>query len=155
CMKLGCPIIPTTTLLMPADLADRVDRGEAGAVITDPVLADRFDAVGENVLRLLTQGSRPGWHTLPASLDGLDEVVADGPTPAADRVVLYFTSGTTARPKLVEHTHASYPIGHLTTLYWLGLRPGDRHLNLSSPGWAKHAWSSFFAPWSAEATIVM
>jgi acetyl-CoA synthetase len=55
----------------------------------------------------------------------------------------------------VLHTHASYPIGHLSTMYWLGLRPGDRHLNISSPGWAKHAWSSFFAPWNAGATIVV
>jgi acetyl-CoA synthetase len=68
-------------------------------------------------------------------------------------MLLYFTSGTTSRPKLVEHTQASYPAGHLTTMYWLGLQPGDVHLNISSPGWAKHAWSSFFAPWAAEATI--
>jgi acetyl-CoA synthetase len=53
----------------------------------------------------------------------------------------------------VLHSHASYPIGHLSTMYWLGLRPGDVHLNISSPGWAKHAWSCFFAPWIAGATI--
>ncbi|BFO16686.1 hypothetical protein SHKM778_30740 [Streptomyces sp. KM77-8] len=69
--------------------------------------------------------------------------------------MLYFTSGTTARPKLVEHTHTSYPIGHLATMYWIGLRPGDVHLNISSPGWAKHAWSNLFAPWNAEATVFL
>jgi acetyl-CoA synthetase len=74
---------------------------------------------------------------------------------ASDTLLLYFTSGTTARPKLVEHTHASYPVGHLTTMYWLGLKPGDVHLNLSSPGWAKHAWSNFFAPWLAGATVAI
>jgi acetyl-CoA synthetase len=68
-------------------------------------------------------------------------------------MLLYFTSGTTAQPKLVVHTHQSYPVGHLSTMYWIGLQKGDRHWNISSPGWAKHAWSSFFAPWSAEATI--
>ena len=61
--------------------------------------------------------------------------------------------GTTSRPKLVEHTQVSYPVGHLSTMYWLGARPGDVHLAISSPGWAKHAWSCFFAPWIAEATI--
>ena len=70
-------------------------------------------------------------------------------------LLLYFTSGTTARPKLVEHTHASYPVGHLSTMYWLGLQPGDVHLNISSPGWAKHAWSNVFAPWNAAATVVI
>jgi acetyl-CoA synthetase len=38
-------------------------------------------------------------------------------------------------------------------MYWLGVQPGDVHLTISSPGWAKHAWSCFFAPWIAEATI--
>jgi len=69
-------------------------------------------------------------------------------------MLLYFTSGTTALPKLVAHTQVSYPVGHLSTMYWLGLRPGDVHLNLSSPGWAKHAWSSLFAPWNAQATVL-
>ena len=69
-------------------------------------------------------------------------------------MLLYFTSGTTARAKLVVHTHASYPIGHLSTMYGLGLKPGDAHLNISSPGWAKHAWSSVFAPWNAGATVI-
>jgi len=70
-------------------------------------------------------------------------------TRATDPLLLYFTSGTTSRPKLVEHPQVSYPVGHLTTMYWLGLEPGDVHLNISSPGWAKHAWSCFFAPWNA------
>jgi acetyl-CoA synthetase len=69
-------------------------------------------------------------------------------------MLLYFTSGTTAKPKLVAHSHLSYPVGHLSTAYWIGLMAGDRHLNISSPGWAKHAWSCFFAPWLAEATVV-
>jgi acetyl-CoA synthetase len=69
-------------------------------------------------------------------------------------MLLYFTSGTTARPKLVAHTQASYPVGHLSTMYWIGLKPGDMHLNLSSPGWAKHAWSCVFAPWNAQAQVL-
>jgi acetyl-CoA synthetase len=77
----------------------------------------------------------------------------DGETAASDPMLLYFTSGTTAKPKLVLHTHASYPVGHLTTMYWIGLQAGDVHWNISSPGWAKHAWSSVFAPWNAGATI--
>src|SRR6185369_12652166 len=75
------------------------------------------------------------------------------PTRATDPLLLYFTSGTTARPKLVLHTHASYPVGHLSTMYWIGLREGDVHLNISSPGWAKHAWSNVFAPWNAGAAV--
>ncbi|MDR8085679.1 AMP-binding protein, partial [Acinetobacter baumannii] len=76
-----------------------------------------------------------------------------GETRASDPLLLYFTSGTTAKPKLVLHTHQSYPVGHLSTMYWIGLQPGDVHWNISSPGWAKHAWSCFFAPWNAGATV--
>jgi len=153
-MKLGCPIIPTTTLLMPADLRDRVERGVARIVITDPVFAQRFEPMSDGVLRVLICGSRAGWRTL-SSAGSRDTFDPGGRYAGNGSAVLYFTSGTTAKPKLVVHTHVSYPIGHLSTMYWLGLRPGDKHLNLSSPGWAKHAWSSLFAPWNAEATIVM
>ncbi len=79
---------------------------------------------------------------------------AVAPTPADALMLLYFTSGTTAKPKLVAHSQTSYAVGHLSTAYWIGLRRGDVHLNLSSPGWAKHAWSCFFAPWNAEATVL-
>ena len=79
----------------------------------------------------------------------------DGPTAASDPLLLYFTSGTTDKPKLVEHSHVSYPVGHLSTMYWTGIQPGDVHLNVSSPGWGKHAWSNVYAPWLAEATVMV
>jgi acetyl-CoA synthetase len=94
-----------------------------------------------------------GWHDYRASGTADDRFEPDAPTPATDTSLLYFTSGTTSRPKLVEHTHVSYPIGHLSTMWWLGVRPGDVHLNISSPGWAKHAWSSFYSPFLADATV--
>ena len=90
-----------------------------------------------------------------AAADSSPRFEPDGATAADDLLLLYFTSGTTAKPKLVAHSHQSYPVGHLSTMYWLGLRPGDVHCNISSPGWAKHAWSSFFAPWNAGATVVV
>jgi acetyl-CoA synthetase len=153
-IKLSCPVIPTTTLMMPADLRDRVTRGGAKAIVTETAYADRFSWLDCSHLKLLAAGQESGWQSLGDVGAGDAEFVPDGPTNASESLLLYFTSGTTAKPKLVQHTHVSYPVGHLSTMYWLGLRPGDVHLNLSSPGWAKHAWSSFFAPWNAESTIV-
>jgi acetyl-CoA synthetase len=98
-------------------------------------------------------GARPGWQSYEEAYAADPGFEPEGVTHSDDPLMLYFTSGTTARPKLVEHTHASYPIGHLSTMYWIGLKPGDVHLNISSPGWAKHAWSNLFAPWNAEATV--
>ena len=140
-IKLSCPIIPTTTLMMPDDLRDRVVRGGAKAIVTEAAYADRFTWLDGSHLKLLAAGQHSGWQSLADAAAAAAQFVPDGPTNASESLLLYFTSGTTAKPKLVQHTHVSYPVGHLATMYWLGLRPGDVHLNLSSPGWAKHAWS--------------
>ncbi|MFC4532985.1 AMP-binding protein [Sphaerisporangium dianthi] len=152
-MKLGAVLIPTTPLLATADLRDRVERGGAGHVVAGAAEAAKFDGVPGAYTRVAVSGPVPGWLRY-ADAYGADPVFEpDAPTAAGDPLLLYFTSGTTARPKLVEHTHASYPVGHLSTMYWIGLRPGDVHLNISSPGWAKHAWSNVFAPWNAQACV--
>jgi acetyl-CoA synthetase len=154
-MKLGAVIIPATTLLAEADLRDRIERGDVGAVIARAELAPRFVEVPGSYLRIAVGEPVEGWLRYADSEVSDLPFAPDGPTRAEDPLLLYFTSGTTALPKLVEHTHASYPIGHLSTMYWIGLQPGDVHLNVSSPGWAKHAWSCVFAPWLAGATICL
>ncbi|MFD3541941.1 AMP-binding protein [Streptomyces sp. NPDC058662] len=158
-MKLRAVVIPATPLLGPADLRDRVERGRVRHVITRAEDTAKFDQVPGTYTRIAAGPDVPaGWRRLQ-DMGGEDAAgtagpfVPEGETLATDPLMLYFTSGTTARPKLVEHTHASYPIGHLSTMYWLGLRPGDVHLNIASPGWAKHAWSNLFAPWNAGATV--
>jgi len=155
-MKLGVVVIPATTLLTPDELRDRLDRGRARAVISTPDQISKFAALGaEKLVRIVVNGSSPqeGWIRFEKSADLSADFTPDGPTQADDPMLLYFTSGTTAKPKLVRHSQRSYPVGHLSTMYWLGLQPGDIHLNISSPGWAKHAWSCFFAPWNAGATV--
>ncbi|MFE3248073.1 AMP-binding protein [Streptomyces sp. NPDC059209] len=172
-MKLRAVVIPATPLLGPADLRDRVERGRVRQVVVRAGDTAKFADVPGEYTRIVVGGdgaqvdargpdggpdggSGPdgtGWRAYEASHLESTVFEPDGVTRADDTLMLYFTSGTTARPKLVEHTHVSYPIGHLATMYWIGLGPGDVHLNISSPGWAKHAWSNLFAPWNAEATV--
>jgi len=152
-IRLGAVIIPAATLLEREDLRDRLERGRVKAVVTQSMLAGRFAALAGAPLRIAVGDAPPGWIPYQRAEAAAATFVA-APTRADDLLLLYFTSGTTARPKLVAHTQASYPVGHLSTMYWLGLRPGDVHLNLSSPGWAKHAWSSLFAPWNAQASVL-
>jgi acetyl-CoA synthetase len=154
-MKLGAVMVPATTLLTASDLRDRVARADAGAVVARSDVAERFDDVPGSFLRIAVGEPVEGWTQYGGFGAEPAEFVVDGPTLADDPLLVYFTSGTTALPKLVEHTHTSYPIGHLSTMYWIGLQPGDVHLNVSSPGWAKHAWSCVFAPWIAGATICL
>src|SRR6185436_4265811 len=158
CIKLGVVGIPATTLLTSADLFDRVERGRVGHVVAASTDVTKFDDVPGDYTRIAVGEPVPGWTAYGESLSAAAALAPDNaaePAGGDDTMLLYFTSGTTAQPKLVEHTHLSYPVGHLSTMYWIGLQPGDVHLNISSPGWAKHAWSSFFAPWNAEATILV
>jgi len=152
-IKLGAVISPATTLLTGADLHDRIHRGQMKHVVAESATAARFDAVPGDYTRIAVGPAVPGWLDFAAHQAASDIFTPDGRTRATDPLLLYFTSGTTALPKMVMHTHQSYPVGHLSTMYWLGLRPGDVHFNISSPGWGKHAWSSFYAPWNAGATI--
>ncbi|MBQ1120056.1 AMP-binding protein [Streptomyces smyrnaeus] len=157
-MKLRAVVIPATPQLGPSDLTDRVTRGEARHVVVRAADTDKFtgsQVPGDYTRIAVGSGGTPapGWLAYEDAYEAELAFDPRGVTRADDTLLLYFTSGTTALPKLVEHTHVSYPVGHLATMYWIGLRPGDVHLNISSPGWAKHAWSNFFAPWNAEATI--
>lgn len=152
--KIGAVSIPTSTLLSASDLAYRIDHGRARAVVTLGSLSDRLTGIDTDILRIGVGSDIPsGWVRFADSASAPTTFEPDGPTPASDTALLYFTSGTTSRPKLVQHTHVSYPVGHLSTMWWLGVRPDDVHLNISSPGWAKHAWSSFYSPFLAEATV--
>jgi acetyl-CoA synthetase len=160
CIKLGAVLIPATTLLSRDDLIDRLERGRVRAVVAAAGVADRFEGLEGHTAGPLVKiavgadGAAPaGWHDFAASHGAPRAFVPAQPTRVDEPLLLYFTSGTTNKPKLVEHTHQSYPVGHLSTMYWTGLQPGDLHWNISSPGWGKHAWSSFFAPWNAGACI--
>ncbi len=151
--KLGSVVIPASTLLAPADLDDRVRRGEAKHVVVQDANVGKFEGVAGGYTRIVVGDPVAGWKHYAGAYEEPSFFEPNGVTMATDPILLYFTSGTTAQPKLVEHTHASYPVGHLSTMYWIGLEPGDVHLNIASPGWAKHAWSNVFAPWDAGACV--
>ncbi len=153
-MKLGAVVIPATTMLTEDDLRDRFQRGQVRHVIAAGELAPKFAAIEGEYTRIAVGGAT-GWQRFEDAYAADPAFAPNGETLATDPLLLYFTSGTTSKPKLVLHSHQSYPVGHLTTMFWIGLRPADVHLNISSPGWAKHAWSSFFAPWNAGATILI
>ena len=152
-IKLGTVLIPATTLLTADDLRDRVGRGRVRHVITDDAGAEKVAAVDGDFTRMVVGSPRPGWLSYDDALSWSGAFAPEGETRVGDPMLLYFTSGTTSKPKLVLHTHQSYPVGHLSTMYWIGHLEGDVHWNISSPGWAKHAWSNLFSPWNAGATV--
>ncbi|MGI8694845.1 MAG: AMP-binding protein [Geodermatophilaceae bacterium] len=152
-IKIGAVIIPTSTLLGADELADRLDRGGVRAVVTTAALAERFEGLAGPDIRISVDHPVQGWASYADATQLAITYRPDRPTHGGEPLFLYFTSGTTSKPKLVEHSHVSYPVGHLSTMFWIGVRPGDIHLNISSPGWGKHAWSNLFGPWNAGATV--
>lgn len=152
-IKLGAVLIPATTLLTAEDLQDRIERGEVRCIVAAADQVTKFNNLTSSCVRVCVGRPVQSWIDFKASTEKLTEFTPDGLTQATDPMLLYFTSGTTSKPKLVLHTHESYPVGHLSTMYWIGLQPGDVHMNISSPGWAKHAWSCVFAPWNAGACV--
>ncbi|CAM2153471.1 4-hydroxybutyrate--CoA ligase 1 [Pararobbsia alpina] len=152
-IKLGAIVSPATTLLSPADIRDRIEIGGARCVIVDSAEVHKFNGIDAKLLRFAVGERCEGWLDFDEGYRASPVFVPEGVTHASDPMLFYFTSGTTSKPKLVEHTHQSYPVGSLSTMYWIGLQSGDVHWNISSPGWAKHAWSCVFAPWNAQACV--
>jgi acetyl-CoA synthetase len=156
-IKLGAVLLPAATQLTAGDVRDRVRTAKPGFVIADAAEHAKFDALDASLVRIAVggqaEGCPDGWLEFGDGYVSSPDFRPDGVTRAYDPLLLYFTSGTTSKPKLVEHTHQSYPVGSLSTMYWIGLQLGDVHWNISSAGWAKHAWSCFFAPWNAGACV--
>ncbi len=157
-LKIGAVSMPGTTLLTPKDIDYRANLAEARVVITDAANAPKFDEVRTQCpsleILIVVGGARDSWTNYEAAVGMASEEHARLATPSDDPCMIYFTSGTVGYPKMVLHTHASYPIGHtITGKYWLDLRPTDLHWNLSETGWAKAAWSNLFGPWNMGAAV--
>lgn len=160
-LKVGVVILPTSVVLGAHELDDRVARGQVRWVFAAADDAMKFAQVPGDYRRVGVGFDQAPADQRAALFDWLrfEESSAASVAPVAkvtrstDPSLIYFTSGTTSLPKIVVHSHTSYPLGHLTTLAWIGVRPGDTHSVVSAPGWGKHAWSSFFSPWNVGATI--
>jgi acetyl-CoA synthetase len=152
--KLGAVVIPTSVVISSDDLSDRLERGQVRHVIAALVCKEKFGSYSGLCTRIVVGGSAEGWIEYEQAYAEAKQFVPEVPSKGSDPLLLYFTSGTTSKPKLVSHSQYRYPVGHLSTMYWIGIKPGDVHWNISSPGWAKHAWSSLFAPWNAGACVV-
>ncbi|GAA4111523.1 AMP-binding protein [Enteractinococcus coprophilus] len=160
-IKIGAVILPTTVMLNSAALASRMQRAGVNWVLTNQQNIEKFadlpsHGIDMSNIGLVVTGDQPvaNTHAFTDAYTTTAQFVIDGPTPADAEMLVYFTSGTTSEPKMVLHTQQSYSVGHFSTLYWLGVNGNDVHLNISSPGWGKHAWSSFFGPWIGEATVL-
>ncbi|HEY0566204.1 MAG TPA: AMP-binding protein, partial [Terriglobales bacterium] len=131
-LKIGAVIVPTSTLVNSEELHDRIRRADARYVIAIDTAIEKFDAE-HNFVGIVVGTGVAGWRSYADAYDESAVLTPYANANATDPFLLYFTSGTTAAPKLVQHTQQSYPVGHLATMYWIGIRPDDLHCNISSP----------------------
>ena len=157
-IKGGLIIIPAATTLDARDLAFRFQSSFPEVALADQASASKIDEAEAKFdqqikIKLISEGEREGWININDLWnESTNAEAAD--THSDDDLFYFFTSGTTGMPKVVVHTHYTYPVGGFTTSSWVGMKPGDLHYNISQPGWAKFFWSSFFAPWNMGATIL-
>lgn len=158
CIRMGAVTSPGTVQLTGKDLEFRANKAEATCIITNGDIAAKFDEVADQCptvqTKIVITEPRDGWLFYDDEVANASDNFKTAQTRADDSCIVYFTSGTTGYPKMALHTHASYPIGHLTTgKFWLDLTPNDLHWNVSDTGWAKAAWSSLFGPWNCGAAL--
>ena len=156
-IKGGLILIPAATILTVSDIVYRFEKATPKVIIADKDSAEKMEQAllqynNPVKVKLLLDGERNGWTSYSMIVEEEKEAIA-ADTNKDDDLFWFFTSGTTGMPKVAVHTQSSYPLGHLTTAAWIGLKEGDKHFNISQPGWAKFAWSSVFAPLNLGATV--
>jgi acetyl-CoA synthetase len=157
--KIGAIAIPATHLLTKKDIAYRNSAAGVKAIVAvgEQAVLDSVDAAAADsptlAHRICLSARRPGWLTLEEGMARAGTSLSRMPTENADTSLLYFTSGTTGMPKMVQHDFA-YPLGHiLTAKYWQNVVDGGLHLTVADTGWAKAAWGKIYGQWICGSAV--
>jgi acetyl-CoA synthetase/4-hydroxybutyrate---CoA ligase (AMP-forming) len=154
CIKAGIVMVPTAVTMTQRELEFRFETYPPTAILADEkgacLIDNALEQTGTPPRVKLVLGGKEGWIQFEIIENESTEAEA-AKTKSSEILFCFFTSGTTGLPKRVGHTASSYPLGHLSTTVMIGVQPDDIHHNLSAPGWAKWAWSSFFAPFNVGA----
>ncbi len=158
CLRARAVSVPGTTLLTTKDITYRLNAARPSVVVTDEDNVHKVDQVLPDCPtvrhRIVVGRAGGGWREYERLMARASSRLAHPHNSSAEPMMIYFTSGTTGYPKMVLHTHASYPIGHIITgRFWLDNTPDDLHWTISDTGWAQAAWTCFFAPWNMGAAI--
>ncbi|KAM9556850.1 acyl-coenzyme A synthetase ACSM4, mitochondrial-like isoform 1-T2 [Guaruba guarouba] len=153
CMRTGVIIIPGTTQLTAQDICYRLLASKAKCIITTDVLAPVVDLVASKsqflkMKVIVSESRRAEWLNFNDLLKAAPAIHNCVKTKSQDPMAIYFTSGTTGSPKMVEHSYGSFGLGFfLLGSYWMNLTPSDILWNISDTAWVKAAAGSVFGPW--------
>ncbi len=161
CHKVGAIAILATSQLKQHDFTYRFKASDAKAVFctADGTTADEADLaeqeLGGNLVKILVNGKRNGWHAYDSEIHGYSSVYArpsDAPG-GDDPMLMFFTSGTTSYPKMALHSY-KYALGHyVTAKYWHLVEPDGLHFTIAETGWGKALWGKLYGQWLCEGAI--
>ncbi|HMK61165.1 MAG TPA: AMP-binding protein [Dissulfurispiraceae bacterium] len=161
--KIGAIAIPATHLLTAKDIVYRNNAADIKMIVSvadEAVVTHVDDSVPLSPTlkkRVLVGGKRNGWLDFDSEMEraqsGFVRPSGDAATSNDDILLLYFTSGTTGLPKMVQHDF-TYPLGHiLTARYWQNVGEDGLHLTVADTGWAKAAWGKIYGQWIAGCAV--
>ena len=161
--KIGAILIPGSLQLAKKDL---IYRGNSAQIHTMVCLDDKYvleqvdeaqPSVPSIQHKIVVGGSHEGWRNFHEEVEKFSTEFArptgDAGTKAHDLMLVYFTSGTTGDPKMVEHDY-THPLGHIVTAkYWQQVQENKLHMSVSDSGWAKFGWGKIYGQWICGAVI--
>ena len=159
--KIGAIAIPATYQLREHDFVYRFNAAGVSAILctSDGDCADIVDKVQSECptlnLKVLVGGKKEGWRDFDAEYGFFKSSFRRTPdTPSGDEpALMFFSSGTTGNPKMVEHKH-TYGLGHfLTARYWHNCEPDGLHFTISDTGWGKSLWGKLYGQWMCEGAV--
>lgn len=163
--RIGAIAVPATNQLLTKDLEYRTNAAQIKMIVSydDEPVQERIEAAmpaSPSVKELVTVGkARKGWQTFYDELDSLsaefERPTGENATHNDDIMLLYFTSGTSGNPKMVEHNFA-YPLGHIVTAkYWQNVIDDGLHLTVAETGWAKSVWGKLYGQWICGSAVMV
>ena len=162
CSKVGAVAIPCTKMLKAKDIEYRAKKSNAKVIISTSESSSEINKIKDNCkslkYKILVKDKKDDWYNYDEICNKSDinfDRNMVPPTKSNDLMLIYFTSGSTAMPKMVERDH-SYAFSHIITQkYWQDLKSTDIHWTLTDTGWAKAAWGLLYPPLLAGCTIIL
>lgn len=162
--KIGAVAIPATHLLTEKDIIYRNNAAEIKMIVSvgeqdaaERIVASRKHSPSLQKVAFLDIHRDECIHFTTAIEKAnplFSRPAGDLGTKNTDPMLLYFTSGTTGMPKMVNHPF-TYPLGHiLTARYWQNVIDNGLHLTVADTGWAKSAWGKLYGQWLSGSAVM-
>lgn len=161
--KVGAVLIPGSLQLTKKDIVYRGNSAEVKAIIcvNDDFVINQVEASEKEIPtlenKIVVGEPRDGWRFFEDEIEPFSDKFArptgDQATNWNDIMLVYFTSGTTGMPKMVQHNFA-HPLGHIVTAkYWQMVQKNKLHMSVSDSGWAKFGWGKIYGQWICGAIV--